>query len=98
MVSKRYAKASNPLLLDYDESKPKKYIAYLDTNNLYGWAMSRPLSKKGFIWKRALPTEEEILNKKEKDKKGWILEVDLEYSEELHADHNSYPLAPEKKP
>ena len=30
-------------------------------------------------------------------KKGWILEVDLEYPEELHDSHNSYPLAPEKK-
>ena len=26
-----------------------------------------------------------------------ILEVDLEYPEELHEEHNSYPLAPEKK-
>ena len=30
-------------------------------------------------------------------KKGWILEVDLEYPEELHYAHNDYPLAPEKK-
>ena len=24
----------------YDNKKPTKYIAYLDANNLYGWAMS----------------------------------------------------------
>ena len=41
-----------------------------------------------------MPTEEEILNKKENAKTGWILEVDLEYSAELHDEHN---LAPEKK-
>ena len=29
--------------------------------------------------------------------KGWILEVGLEYPEELHQAHNDYPLAPEKK-
>ena len=29
-------------------------------------------------------------------KKGWILEVDLEFPEELHEVHD-YPLAPEKK-
>ena len=27
---------------------------------------------------------------------GYILEVDLEYSDELHVLHNVYPLAPEK--
>ena len=97
MVSKRYAKANNPLVSGYDESKPSSYIMYLDANNLYGWAMSKPLPKSGFKWKRVMPTEEEIMNKKENAKKGWILEVDLEYPAELHKEHNSYPLAPEKK-
>jgi hypothetical protein len=27
---------------------------------------------------------------------GYILEVDLDYSPELHDHHNEYPLAPEK--
>ena len=97
MVSKRHAKANNPLVSGYDESKPNSYIMYLDANNLYGWAMSKPLPKSGFKWKRVMPTEEEIMNKKENAKKGWILEVDLEYPAELHKKHNSYPLAPEKK-
>jgi len=48
MVSKRYAKANNPLVPYYDPSKPNKYIMYLDANNLYGWAMSKPLPKKRF--------------------------------------------------
>jgi len=34
---------------------------------------------------------------KANSKTGWILEVDLEYPEELQEFHNSYPLAPEKK-
>ena len=97
MVSKRYAKANNPQVPDYDPNKPSKYIMYLDANNLYGWAMSKPLPKRDFKWKRVMPTEEEILKNKEDAKNGWILEVDLEYPAELHEEHNSYPLAPEKK-
>ena len=97
MVSKRHAKANNPLVPDYDPSKPNKYIMYLDVNNLYGWAMSKALPKRDFKWKRVMPNEEEIMKKKENAKNGWILEVDLEYPAELHEQHNSYPLAPEKK-
>ena len=41
--------------------------------------MSKPLPTKDFKWKRVVPTEEEILKKKENAKNGWILEVDLEY-------------------
>jgi len=96
-VSKRYAKANNPQVPGYDPSKPKKHIMYYDANNLYGWAMCKPLPIRGFKWKREMPTEEEILKKKEKAKKGWILEVDLEYPEELHEENTGYALAPEKR-
>ena len=97
MVSKRYAKANNPRVKDYDPAKPTNYITYLDANNLYGWAMSLPLPKKGFHWKRVTPTEEQIMKMKWNSKKGWILEVDLKYPAQLHEAHNDYPLAPEKK-
>ena len=97
MASKRYAKANNPRVEGYDLAQPTNYITYLDTNNLYGWAMSLPLPKKGFHWKRVMPTEEQIMKMKWNSKKGWILEVDLEYPAHLHDAHNDYPLAPEKK-
>ena len=44
-----------------------------------------------------MPTEEQIMRMKPNSKKGWILEVDLEYPAHLHDAHNDYPLAPEKK-
>jgi len=97
MASKRHARANNPLVEGYNPAEPTNYITYLDANNLYGWAMSRPLPKSGFHWKRAMPTEEQIMKIGANAKKGWILEVDLEYLEELHEAHNDYPLAPEKK-
>jgi hypothetical protein len=37
-----------------------------------------------------------LMNMSDKQRKGYILEVDLEYPEELHASHNSFPLAPEQ--
>ena len=59
--------------------------------------MSRPLPKKGFHWKRVMPTEDQFMKMKWNSKKGWILEVDLEYPAHLHNGHNDYLLALEKK-
>ena len=89
MISTRYGKANNPYMKDYDPDQPTKFISYLDANNLYGWAMCKPLPTKGFRW----------MNREElKDWKSMpcILEVDLEYPEHLHDLHNDYPLAPER--
>ena len=89
MISTRYGKANNPYMKDYDPDQPTKFISYLDANNLYGWAMSKPLPIDCF---RFMNNEE---------MKNWesmpcILEVDLTYPENLHDLHNDYPLAPER--
>ena len=47
-ITKRYAKASNKYMNDYDPKKPLIFISYLDMNNLYGWAMSEYLPYGGF--------------------------------------------------
>ena len=99
MVSKRYAKANNHLIEGYNSSKPNTHILYLDANNLYGWAMSQPLPTGDFQWVGdcALTQLAKTITEHPADsRKGFILEVDLEYPGELHAAHNAYPLAPER--
>ena len=39
-IAKRYAKANNKYINDYDPTKPSTFMTYLDMNKLYGWAMS----------------------------------------------------------
>ena len=96
-IANRYGKANNKYMKEYDEKAPSKYIMYLDANNLYGWAMSQYLPTGGFRWMTQKQIDKIDLAKyKEDSKKGLILEVDLEYPEELHNIHNDYPLAPEK--
>ena len=44
----RYAKANNNYMKDYNKDEEESFLEYLDANNLYGWAMSEPLSADGF--------------------------------------------------
>ena len=96
-IANRYGKANNKYMKDYNKEDPSKYIMYLDVNNLYGWAMSQYLPTGGFKWLSKKQIEKLNLKKyKEDSEEGLILEVDLEYPEELHDLHNDYPLGPEK--
>ena len=90
MISNRHGKANNKYMGEsFNEKEPSKYIQYLDANNLYGWSMSKPLPTHGFKWMKVDELE------------AWelypcILEVEIEYPENLHELHNDYPLAPEQ--
>ena len=96
-IANRFSEANNKYMENFDENKPSKYIMYLDANNLYGWAMSQYLPTGNFKWL----TKEQIkktnlANYSEEQDEGLLLEVDLDYPQELHDLHNDYPLAPEK--
>ena len=94
-IAKRYAKANNKYMNDYDFEKPSTFITYLDKNNLYGGTMSEYLPYGEFEWLENID-EFDVTSINEKSEIGYIFEVDLEYPKELHEIHNDYPLAPEK--
>ena len=94
-IAKRYAKANNKYMNDYDPKKPSTFKTDLNMNNLYGWVMSEYLPYGGFKWLKNVD-EFDVMSISEKSLIGYFLEVDLEYPDELHELHNDFPLAPEK--
>ena len=72
---------------------------YLNANNLYGWAMSQRLPVNGFEWMEQLSEFDVrfIKNYDENNDKGYILEVDVEYSKNLFNLHCDLPFLPERK-
>ena len=49
-ISKRYSKANSKYLKFYVPKQKSKHVIYLDTNNLYGYAMSTFLPTGRFKW------------------------------------------------
>ena len=49
-IAKRYPKANNKYMSDYESNKQSTFISYLDKNNLYGWSMSKYLPYGKFKW------------------------------------------------
>ena len=87
-VNHRYSKTNNKYLQDFSPEEESKFIVYLDANALFSEAMLHPLPVGDFAWMSG----NELANWK---KIPCVLEVDLDYPEELHEKHNSFPLAPE---
>ena len=95
MITKKYAQANNEKVADYDPNKAKNYLMYLDANNLYGWAMSQKMPKNGFQWlSEEQQRDLDVTQVPDNSDVGYMLEVDLEYPEELHDLHSDLPLAP----
>ena len=101
-VSHRHARANNPYTEHpYNSSLPNSYITYVDANNLYGHAMRQPLPTGKFRFLqpneiRDLETKIRTVGIPTESETGYILDVDLDYPDHLHDDHNAYPCAPEQ--
>ena len=90
-IVKRYARANNKCMCDYDSNKQSTFITYLDENNLYGWSMSEYLPYGEFEWLKNVDSFDVMPIEKKSDG-GYISEVHLKYPNELHELHNDYPL------
>lgn len=84
-----------------DSSDASDTLIMLDAVNLYGWSLCQKLPAHSFQWL----SEEEIASVDwtsfqqdgdDESDTGYILEVDLEYPQELHEAHCSFPLAPQQ--
>ena len=92
---RKYASANNEYMGDrFNPKSESSYLPYLDTNNLFGWAMSQPLPTGGFKWVDVNPNE--ISELATRTDKGYLLEVDVSYPKELHNPHNDLPFMCER--
>ena len=82
-TGKRYAKANNTYMNDYNPKKQSTFKSYLNMNNLYGWAVSEYLPYERFRWLKNID-EFNLMSINEKSPIGHFLEVDLKYSDKLH--------------
>ncbi|GFV82659.1 uncharacterized protein TNCV_1618881 [Trichonephila clavipes] len=94
----RYAIANNRYMSNFNPDDEIKYLMYLDANHLHGYAMSKYLPLKDFVWSDNNLTEQDILNLSDESDVGYILEVNLECPSDLHDKQSDFPLAPENKP
>ena len=66
---------------------------YLHANNLSGWAMMHELPVGGVHWVDV--SIDQVLATPNGNIEGYVVKVDLEYSEYLHNSHSNNPTAPE---
>jgi len=96
-ISKRFSKANNKYMKNYDNTKEDTYINYFDANNLYGWAMCEYLPYKNFKWNEEEWNKEKILNLDDKANTGYLFNVDLKIPDKLHDYFNNYCPLPLNK-
>ena len=81
----------------YNPNEKSIYLQYLDANHLSGWAMVQNLPTHEFKWENGEDfTPEKIDELVKKDKKEYLLEVDVKYPKELHENHNELPFLKER--
>ena len=83
---KQYMKNSDP-------TKASKFLIYLDPKKIIWLGSDLPYGK--FRWLKNIDSFD-VNSIEENNPIGYILEVNLEYCDELHEMHNDHSLAPKK--
>ena len=77
---------NNKYMQNYNQNKDSSFLQYLDLNSLYAWAMCQKLPVKNFEWFKDLRyINQKFIKNYDEDssKKGYILDVDVEYPKKL---------------
>ena len=84
---------------NYDKKIESSYLAFLDANNLYVWAMSQKLPVNGFEWVKKLSKFNEDFIKKydENCDTGYFLEADIAHPKTLFNFHKDLPFLSERE-
>ena len=95
VISNRYARSNNPLVPGYDDTKPTSYIGYYDANNLYAKSMEEKLPLRDFCFlnENEISTFDVMTVDPDGDK-GYFVECDIIYPENLHDSHSDLPMIP----
>ena len=98
-VMHRDATANNKYMNNHDPNAPSNYLMCVDANNLYGWGMCKKQPLNNFQWDHQIDkyTSDFIRNYDENCDIGYLLDVDIEYPENLHELHRYLPFLPVKK-
>ena len=82
----------------FSPGKERYYLQYLDVNNLYGWAISQNLQNGRSKWVESQDELKGNISKLAKEaRKGYLLEADISYPDNLHHIHNDLPFMCERK-
>jgi hypothetical protein len=97
VVPRKYSKANNPLLDDYNPLDDDKYILYYDCVNLYGYIMQQALPISDFEWMTDKELSNiDIMGLDDEGDTGFVFQVTLSYPSSLHDHHNDFALGVEK--
>ena len=98
-IAQAHSKVNSKYMKSYAEYNPSNNITYRDANKLYEWAMVQCLTTHIFKWLTIMKdgiNKLDVIMIREDNPEGCLLKDDLEYRENFHDLHNTFPLAPGK--